>query len=77
MRIENIDKNFAHSTVVTKDGMTEYPIPNENFALYGIFYDEKEGRFARMDIAVANEVVRKSRRDDGKINRTALIIFKI
>jgi hypothetical protein len=36
--------------------MTEYPIPYDSFDLYGIFYDEKEGCFARMDIAVANEV---------------------
>ena len=56
MRIEEIDKNFARGVAVTKDGMTEYPIPHDSFALYGIFYDEKEGCFARMDIAVANEV---------------------
>jgi hypothetical protein len=56
MRIEEIDKNFARGVAVTKDGMTEYPIPHDSFALYGIFYDEKEGCFARMDIAVANEI---------------------
>lgn len=56
MRIENIDKNFAQNTVVTKDGWAEYKIPHQSFALYGVFYDEKEGCFARMDVAVANEV---------------------
>lgn len=56
MKIEQIDKNFARSEYVTKDGLTEYPIPNPNFALYGIFYDEKEGCFARMDVSVAKTV---------------------
>ncbi|MBO5736717.1 MAG: hypothetical protein J6S04_02805 [Clostridia bacterium] len=56
MRIEEIDKNFARGSVVTKDGVTEYAIPHDSFALYGIFYDNKEGCFARMDIAKANEV---------------------
>ena len=45
MRIENIDKNFAHGTAITKDGMVEYAIPHENFALYGIFYDKKDCSF--------------------------------
>jgi lysophospholipase L1-like esterase len=56
MRIDQIDKNFAQNMVTTKDGWAEYTIPHPSFALYGIFYDEKEKCFARMDIAVANEV---------------------
>ena len=56
INIEEIDKNFARGTAVTKNGITEYSIPHEDFALHGIFYDQKEGCFARMDIAVANEV---------------------
>lgn len=56
MKIEQIDKNFAQNMVTTKDGWAEYTIPHPSFALYGIFYDEKEKCFARMDIAVANEV---------------------
>ena len=56
MRIDKIDTNFAKSNLNTKDGLMEYTIPHPNFALYGIFYDEKENCFARMDISVAQTV---------------------
>lgn len=56
MKIAEIDKNFVTKEAVTKDGLTEYTIPHEKFSLYGVFYDEKEGCFARMDLSVANGV---------------------
>lgn len=56
MKIAEIDKNFASKEIVTKEGLTEYPIPSPRFALYGVFYDENEDCFARMDLSVAKMV---------------------
>ena len=56
MKIEKIDSNFARSDLKTENGLTEYPIPDPRFALYGIFYDENRKCFARMDGDVAKTV---------------------
>lgn len=55
MEIEKIDKNFAIKTE-RADGMKEYRLPCAPFDFYGVFYDENEGRFLRMDAVVANTV---------------------
>ena len=33
-----------------------YSLPHSAFSLYGIFYDEKEKRFVRMDLSIADSV---------------------
>ena len=57
MKIEKIDKNFSlREQVGVERERTDYVLPHSAFALYGIFYDEKEQRFARMDCTVAASV---------------------
>ena len=47
--LEKYDPNFKTSTASErKDGKDFYTIPNSNFDLYGIFYDEKNKCFCRM-----------------------------
>lgn len=56
MKIQNVDKNFIVGGAAEKNGMNYYSIPNENFALYGVFYDAKTSYFMRMDGDVAKSV---------------------
>lgn len=57
MKIEKIDKNFSLREQVGIEGdRVHYSLPHSAFAMYGIFYDEKEQRFARMDCTVAASV---------------------
>lgn len=46
MRLEQIDKNFKIEEG-NVDGLIEYSLPNDNFGIYGIFYDKERGSFAR------------------------------
>ncbi len=54
MDIQKIDKNFAIKTDLVEDGVRYYPIPHPDFALYGVYYDEERGKFARLNKAVAD-----------------------
>ncbi len=57
MDITKIDKNMLKTDdVVVENKRDEYVIPNSSFDLYGIYYDEKEGRFLRMPQEVADTV---------------------
>ena len=56
MKIEKIDKNFDLRGAVVEGERMRYTLPHPAFALYGVFYDEKEGRFARMNLDVADSV---------------------
>lgn len=56
MKIEKIDKNFALRGKEADGDRVRYDLPNEAFALYGVFYDAKEKRFARMDLSVADSL---------------------
>ena len=55
MKIEKIDKNFSLREKIDIEGdRVHYSLPHSAFSLYGIFYDEKEQRFTRMDCATAD-----------------------
>ena len=56
MKIEKIDKNFNLRGTVEEGERIRYTLPHPAFGLYGVFYDEKEGRFARMNLDVADSV---------------------
>ena len=56
MKIEKIDKNFDLRGAVEEGERIRYTLPHPAFALYGVVYDEKEGRFARMNLDVADGV---------------------
>lgn len=56
MKIEKLDKNFVQSKYDCADERKTYIIPSDGFDLYGVFYDEKSGRFMRMDADVAQRV---------------------
>ena len=56
MDIAKIDKNLALNNTVVKDGKSFYTIPNAKFDLYGVFYDEAQNRFLRLDGEVAERV---------------------
>ena len=53
MDILKIDKNFVQEKVTTEGGVKLYALPSAPFELYGVFYDEKEGRFLRMPKEIA------------------------
>ncbi len=55
MGLEKIDKNFVAENE-RNDGMVQYTLPCEKFDLHGVFYDEKEKRFLRMDFETGNAV---------------------
>ncbi len=55
MKIEEIDENFAGNTA-DKKGLTAYSPLNKPFGLYGIFFDEGRGCYARMPHEVAKKV---------------------
>ena len=57
MKIEKIDKNFSLREQAHIEGdRAQYNLPHSAFSLYGIFYDEKEKRFVRMDLSIADSV---------------------
>lgn len=56
MNIEEIYPDFAEKGLTLTPGQKFYRIPDENFDLYGVFYDEKAGRFLRMPQSVADSV---------------------
>ena len=56
MNVQEIDKNLTVGDAVCKDGMAYYTIPDDRFALHGVFYDEKTSRFMRLDGDVAAAV---------------------
>jgi hypothetical protein len=56
MDISKIDKNFASNEITTMDGKTYYKIPHHSFDLYGVWFDEKNSRFVRMDQECASAV---------------------
>ena len=57
MKIEKIDKNFSLREKIDIEGdRVHYSLPHSAFSLYGIFYDEKEQCFARMNCAIADSL---------------------
>ena len=56
MRIDKLDENFKKEEVNTEDGRACYNIPNEKFDLYGVYYDEEEQLFLRMDLTVPKQI---------------------
>ncbi|MBQ9482327.1 MAG: hypothetical protein IJU84_09195 [Clostridia bacterium] len=53
MKLQEIDKKFVVNETIREDGLKRYRIPNKNFALYGVDYDERRGCFMRMDGEIA------------------------
>lgn len=53
---EGLDKNFTIKTEKTGNEKTYYKIPNENFDMYGIIYDETIKQFVRLPDAIAKGV---------------------
>ena len=47
---------FKEKNLTAPAGQRFYKIPDENFDLYGVFYDDKAGRFLRMPQSVADSV---------------------
>ena len=56
MGIEKIDANFSLKEKIATDDAVVYDIPSEKFSLHGIFYDENNKTFMRMDGDVAKSV---------------------
>ena len=56
MKIESIDKNFESDRSDVHRDLKRYSVPNGEFDLYGVFYDEKRRLFMRMDGDVADRV---------------------
>ena len=56
MRVEEIDKNLIQQKACKEDGVRYFSIPDATFALYGVYYDETEGCFQRMDKKAAENV---------------------
>ena len=59
MGIEKLDSNFAATEATAENEKSAYQIPCKGFDLYGVFYDEQEGRFVRMDLDTARSVSEK------------------
>lgn len=59
MGIEKIDSNFAEKKVTADGELLRYRLPCSDFDLYGIWFDEKNNRFVRMDLDVASSVSQK------------------
>ena len=53
---EIMDNNNAPAGFDVSPGQKFYRMPDARFDLYGVFYDENEGRFLRMTQSVANAV---------------------
>ncbi len=56
MKIEEIFPGFAQKGLDVTPDQKFYRIPDENFDLYGVFYDTDAGRFLRMPRSVADTV---------------------
>ncbi|MBE6581242.1 MAG: hypothetical protein E7650_06480 [Ruminococcaceae bacterium] len=56
MRIEDIDKNLVVETTITEPDLVWLDVREAPFVLYGVRYDEAQGRFVRMPQEVANEI---------------------
>ena len=56
MGIEKIDSNFATAQITAEGEKVLYTLPCAPFDLYGVFFDEKNHRFVRMDLDVAQNV---------------------
>ncbi|MBQ7700749.1 MAG: hypothetical protein IJT49_10480 [Clostridia bacterium] len=56
MKTEEIFKDFAQKDLQLSPGQKFYKIPDDNFDLYGVFYDNEAGRFLRMPQCVADSV---------------------
>ncbi len=56
MGIEKIDSNFATAQITAEGEKVLYTLPCAPFDLYGVFFDEKNQRFVRMDLDVAQNV---------------------
>ena len=56
MDISKIDKNFSLQTTIVEEGIRYYSIPHESFSLYGVYYDEKQKEFIRMERDFARSV---------------------
>ena len=56
MNIEEIYPDFAEKGLTLTPGQKFYRIPDENFDLYGVFYDKEAGRFLRMPQDIADKV---------------------
>ena len=56
MGIERIDKNFDLRQKIDVDGANTYDIPSKEFALYGVYFEERANCFVRMDTKIAERV---------------------
>lgn len=56
MRLQDIDKNFVIGGEACVDGLRKYTIPNEQFGLYGVYFDKEEKCFVRLSNDVAKTV---------------------
>jgi hypothetical protein len=52
MTLEQIDKNFKLDGVTEKD-VVWYDVKEAPFRIYGVYFDESEGRFRRLPASVA------------------------
>lgn len=59
MGIEKLDSNFAEKKVATEGETRRYKLPCAPFDLYGVYFDEKNDRFVRMDLDVAQSLNEK------------------
>ena len=59
MGIEKIDSNFAATQIAADGEKALYTLPCAPFDLYGVYFDEKNQRFVRMDLDVAESVSAK------------------
>lgn len=55
MKLQEVDNRFIVNEEINGDGWRRYKIPHSSFDLYGVFYDEKNHRFARMEQDVADQ----------------------
>lgn len=56
MEISKYDKNFAAAKAETCSDKKYFKLPCDTFDLYGVFYDEKDGRFLRFPKEKAEKV---------------------
>ena len=56
MRIEDIDRNFIVETDITEPDLVWFNIKEAPFVIYGVSFEESEGRYTRMPRAAAEQV---------------------
>lgn len=56
MGIEKIDKAFKIGKTIVDGGLKRYILPNDNFDLYGVYYDIYKNKFYRMDSSIADVI---------------------